>query len=104
LKEIEMRRFLLLGLIASGSASAVAQPLEPQATVYVKWAHGPQDYVIIDEDLWRCAQDRCSGVVLDRGNLAAWTCRKIHRAAGTVNRFVLPTREFTEAELQQCNR
>ena len=99
-----MRRWFLVGLIVSCSASAPAQPLAPQTTAYVKWAHGPQDYVIIDEDLWRCVRDRCSGNVVDRGNLPAWTCRKIHRSAGTVERFVLPAREFSAAELQQCNR
>jgi hypothetical protein len=99
-----MRWSYLFGLTASWSASAIAQPPEPQAAAYVKWVHKPQDHIVIDENLWRCAQDRCSGPVVDRGNLAAWTCRKIRRAAGAVDRFVLPTREFSQAELRQCNR
>lgn len=99
---MKMRWSPLLGLALA--SAALAQPPAPPTTVTLKWAHGAQDYVIIDEDLWRCAEDRCSGNVVDRGNLPAWTCRKIHRAAGTVERFVLPTREFTPAELQQCNR
>jgi hypothetical protein len=99
-----MRWFPLIGLIAAVPLAASAQPRGPQATVTVKWAHGPQDYFIIDEDLWRCSGDQCTGNLLDRGNLAAWACRKIHRAAGPVQRLVLPTREFTPAELQQCNR
>jgi hypothetical protein len=99
-----MRQYLLLGLVLCFPAAAAAQPPAPQTTAYVTWAHGPQDHFIIDEDLWWCTGDHCSGPVLDRGNFAAWACRKVHRAAGTVQRFVLPTREFTPAELQQCNR
>jgi hypothetical protein len=100
-----MRSYLLLGLIVCLPVEATAQPpAAPQTIAYVKWAHGAQDQLIVDEDLWRCSGDQCSGPVLDRGNLAAWACRKVHRAAGTVQRFVLPTREFTPAELQQCNR
>jgi hypothetical protein len=99
-----MRWYLPLSLIAALPMSAVAKQPVPQAVVYVQWAHGPQDYVIVDEDLWRCAQDHCSGFAIDAGMIAVRACRKIHRAAGTVKRFVLPTREFTEAELAQCNR
>jgi hypothetical protein len=99
-----MRGFLLLVLIASLPAPAFTRTPEPQAVAYVKWAHGEQDHIIIDEDLWRCVQDRCYGNVLDREKLVAWTCRKVHRAAGTVERFVLPAREFSQAELAQCNR
>jgi hypothetical protein len=99
-----MRLLLLAGLIALPFTAAFGQRPEPQATAFVRWAHGPQDFVIVDESLWRCAQNHCSGSVTDRGNLAAWTCRKIYRAAGIVERFVLPAREFSEAELRQCNR
>lgn len=97
-----MRWSPLLGLALASPAAA--QPQAPPTTVTVRWAHGPQDHVIIDENLWRCAGDRCSGDVVDHGNLPARACRKIHRAAGSVEQFVLPTREFTPAELQQCNR
>ena len=63
------------------------------ATAFVSSKHGPQDHLIVDETLWRCAGNRCSGEVVDRGNLAAWACRKVRRAAGSVDRFVLPSTE-----------
>jgi hypothetical protein len=83
--------------------AAIARSSEAAVVADVEWKHGAEDHIIINDTLWKCDGNRCSGTVLDYGKFPAWTCRKVHRAAGAVTRFTVGAREFSESELKTCN-
>ena len=94
----------IIGLVlAFAAATAAAKTSEMQATAYVDWKRDPQKYVIVNEALWRCSQDRCVGVIVENPIQAVRACRQIRRY-GLIKRFVVGSGDLTQAQLQQCNR
>jgi hypothetical protein len=89
--------------LALEASTAAAGTNDMHATAYVDWSRGSQNYVIVNEALWRCRQDRCVGVIVNNPIQAVRACRQIRRY-GSIRRFVIGSAEMAPEQLQRCNR
>jgi hypothetical protein len=92
-----------LALIALFATPAFASPTVSGEAV-VRWAHGPENKIIVDETLWHCSGEVCRGQVTENGVVLQRACRKLAQGAGWVESFRTPAQTFTTENLARCNR
>jgi hypothetical protein len=57
--------------------------------------------VIINETLWKCAEDRCTSVA--ENSRPANSCIRLVKKLGPVTSFATPRGELSAEDLQRCN-
>lgn len=85
------------------TAALLLLVLGAPAEVQVEWKHEPQPRVIVDQKVWRCEADRCTGALPDKPFLKLRACRAIARYAGRVTAFSTPSGALDADALARCN-
>lgn len=90
-------------MIAAAPAHAAAADGWTAAEAQVQWKHQPEPHVIVDENVWRCDGEVCTGKVVDKPFLKLRACRAIARYAGRVTGFSTPSGPLGSKEIARCN-
>jgi hypothetical protein len=93
----------ILALVALLATPALAAPTVSGEAV-VRWAHGQENKIIVDETLWHCSGEVCRGQVTENGPMLQRACRKLAQGAGWVESFRTPAQTFSSENLARCNR
>ena len=97
-----MKGALLLMAIALPAHAAAASGWVA-AEAQVEWKHDAQPRVIVEDKVWRCEGEVCTGAVVDTPLLKLRACRAIARYAGGVTSFATPSGPLGAAEIARCN-
>lgn len=102
-----MQRFhaaaLLLASSLIGVGPAQARAAEVVVSVTLEWDYRPQSRIIIDQTLWRCADNVCHARILDTAHARQRACYRFARRVGRVLRFETPLGAMQDEELRRCN-
>lgn len=70
----------------------------------IEWLHRPQPKIVLEDRIWRCAGQACSGPA-DNGNAAKLRlCRSLATRAGRILMFETSTGALDAESLARCNR